>query len=96
MPAKKAAKKTAAKTTAKKAVKKVAKEASKKVARKTAPASSKPGTEKPSGVPTAVKMPSTDAIARLAYLNYLHRMQNGLPGDAHGDWIAAERKLLQG
>jgi hypothetical protein len=39
----------------------------------------------------AVK-PSLDAIARAAYLNYRRRVELGLPGDAKGDWLEAERQ----
>jgi hypothetical protein len=87
------AKKTATKATAKKVpAKKAAKEAtaaSKAPAKKAAPA------KKPSGSKAPVA-PSIEAIARQAYLNYLHRVQNGLPGDSHGDWLAAEQSLTKG
>jgi len=84
MPAKKAATKaTAQKATAKKAT-------AKKAAKKATPAKKKAGTANPPSVP------SIEAIARQAYLNYLHRVQNGLPGDSHGDWIAAEKELTKG
>jgi len=36
---------------------------------------------------------SPDAIARAAYLNYRRRVEQGLPGDAHGDWLEAESIL---
>ena len=39
--------------------------------------------------------PSPDAIARGAYLNYRRRVEQGLPGDSHGDWLEAERKLSE-
>jgi len=35
--------------------------------------------------------PSPDVIARAAYLNYRRRVEQGLPGDSHGDWLEAER-----
>lgn len=87
------AKKTAKKATAKKAAKKVA-------AKKTTPSETKPAAKKaaPKKSTASVKtplVPSTEAIARQAYLNYLHRIQNGLPGDAQGDWVAAEKQLSQ-
>lgn len=37
--------------------------------------------------------PSPDAIARAAYLNYRRRVEDGLPGDQHTDWLEAERSL---
>ena len=87
MPAKKAAKKatakkaTAKKTTAKKAAANKPAKTAKKVAAKIARKS--------------MVRPSTEAIARLAYLNYLHRMDQGLPGDSESDWVEAERALLE-
>jgi hypothetical protein len=39
--------------------------------------------------------PSIDSIARSAYLNYRRRVENGLPGDSHGDWLEAERQLRE-
>lgn len=82
--AKKAAKKAAVKAPAKKiakpAVKKVAKKASKAVAKK-------PTTRKASAAPAYAE------IQRLAFLNYCHRVDNGVPGNSHSDWLAAERQL---
>lgn len=74
---------------AKKAAKKAAatKTAAKKAAK--SPASS---TEK-SAAPKAAAKPTSDAIARAAYLNYRKRVELGLPGDSHGDWLEAERQL---
>lgn len=89
-----AAKKTAKKTvesapkepTAAKAP--VAKKAAKKAtAKKAAPKAEKPAAAKPSA------QPSPDSIARAAYLNYRRRVEQGLPGDSHGDWLEAERQL---
>jgi hypothetical protein len=57
-----------------------------KAPRKTAP--------KKVAVKTAAR-PSIDAIARAAYLNYRRRVEQGLPGDAHGDWLEAERQALE-
>ena len=37
--------------------------------------------------------PSPDEIAKAAYLNYRRRVENGLPGDTHGDWLEAENQL---
>jgi hypothetical protein len=32
-------------------------------------------------------------VAKIAYLNYLERIERGLPGDEQGDWLAAEQSL---
>ncbi len=79
--------KNTAKTTPESAPKKVeaplkpvAKKAAKKAAVKKAPAKK-----------TGAK-PSLDAVARAAYLNYRNRVEKGLPGDSHGDWLEAERQ----
>lgn len=97
-----AAKKTASKTTdsptpspAEKApvAKKTAKKAAKKAATK---AAKELPTATPSAVPVAPKTvakPSSDAIARAAYLIYRRRVEQGLPGDSHSDWLEAERQL---
>jgi hypothetical protein len=77
----------AAKKTAKQAPesetapKPVAKKAAKKAVAKKAPAAKK----------VAAK-PSLDTIARAAYLNYRRRVEQGLPGDSHDDWLEAERQ----
>jgi len=86
------AKKAATKATAKKAAKKTAakKSPADSPAKKAAPAKKKNTSSKPTAAP------SIEAITRQAYLNYLHRVQNGLPGDSHGDWIAAEKELIKG
>ena len=42
-------------------------------------------------VAKAPEKPSPDVIARAAYLNYRRRVEQGLPGDARGDWLEAER-----
>jgi hypothetical protein len=65
----------------------------KKAAAKKAPAK-KAATK--AAAPTAAKpaaKPTPDAIARAAYLNYRRRVEQGLPGDSHGDWLAAEKQL---
>ncbi|MBM3863810.1 MAG: hypothetical protein FJ385_07680 [Verrucomicrobia bacterium] len=36
---------------------------------------------------------SREAVAHAAYLNYRRRIEKGLPGDPHGDWLEAERQL---
>jgi hypothetical protein len=42
-------------------------------------------------VPKAAAKPSLDVIARAAYLNYRRRVEQGLDGDSHADWLEAER-----
>jgi hypothetical protein len=32
-------------------------------------------------------------IARVAYLNYRRRLEQGLPGDSRSDWLEAEKQL---
>lgn len=69
----------------------VAKKAT-KAAKKAAPVAEK---ATPAAAPAAKKTaakPSLDAIARAAYLNYRRRVEQGLPGDSHGDWLEAERQ----
>lgn len=81
---------------AKKAATKIA---AKKVASVAAPKATKTAAKKPASAPSpkapkaASKKPSLDEIARGAYLNYRSRVENGLPGDSHNDWLEAERKL---
>ena len=53
-------------------------------------ATAKKTTAKQAAPKTAAK-PSPDVIARAAYLNYRRRVEQGLPGDSHGDWLEAER-----
>lgn len=94
-----AAKKTAKKTTEtapvqaeaapKPVTKKATKTAKKAVAKKAAPAADKKAAKK---VPVK---PSLDAIARAAYLNYRRRVEQGLPGDSHGDWLEAEKQATK-
>lgn len=69
-----------------KAVDSVAKKAVKAVKS----ATPKKTTAKQAAPKTAAK-PSPDVIARAAYLNYRRRVEQGLPGDSHGDWLEAER-----
>lgn len=91
MPAKKAAKKTPTKKVAKKAAQKIA---LKKPKASAANANIKKTRKKVASVTTQKTLkPSNEAIAQQAYLNYLQRVQNHLPGDSHGDWIAAEKQL---
>jgi hypothetical protein len=68
------------------AAKKAAKKAATKAPAKKAPAKSV-------SAPKSASSPTPDAIARAAYLNYRRRVEQGLPGDSHGDWLEAERQL---
>ena len=85
MPAKKAAK------TAKKAAKKAAKSAALPMVAETAPATKAP--RKTTARKAARKGPSTDEIAKSAYLNYRRRVELNLPGCHESDWLEAERTL---
>lgn len=77
---KKVAKKVAKKTVTKKAKKKVAKKAAKKVAKKRS-------------LNTPSQDVSSEQINHAAYLNYMSRLEQGIHGDEHGDWLAAEAAL---
>ncbi|MEO5914686.1 MAG: hypothetical protein ABIS50_10665 [Luteolibacter sp.] len=99
-----AAKKTAKTTTdpiskeAETTPKPVAKKAAKKaVAKKVAtPATSEaPAAKKVPAKKAASPKPSLDSVARAAYLNYRRRVEQGLPGDSHGDWLEAERQFSE-
>ncbi|MEX1048612.1 MAG: hypothetical protein WED15_03725 [Akkermansiaceae bacterium] len=81
-----------AKATPKPAAKKAAKTASKVAAKKATPAAPAPAKPAPAAKKSAAK-PSLDSIARAAYLNYRRRVERGLPGDSHGDWLEAERQI---
>lgn len=90
----------AAKKTAKKVAKKAAKKAAKPAVKKTeTPAGKKTARKAPvkkaakKAAPATAALPSNDAIARAAYLNYRRRIEQGLPGDSRGDWLEAERQL---
>ena len=96
----------AAKKTAKKVVKKAAKKAVKPDAKISEKPAAKKATRKAPAKKVARKakkaaatnpapaaLPSHDAIARAAYLNYRRRVEQGLPGDTRGDWLEAERQL---
>lgn len=63
------------------------KPAAKKAAKKP---TAKKATAKKVANPSAAPKPSIDIIARAAYLNYRRRVEQGLPGDPHGDWLEAE------
>lgn len=82
-----AAKKSAKKATAKKATAAPSHQPAKKTAAKKAAG--------PTPKPEKKTAPSIDSILHSAYLNYRHRVENGLPGDAHGDWLEAERQLRE-
>jgi len=77
---KKTAKKAAKKTVTKKATKKVAKKAAKKVAKKRS-------------LNTPSQNVSSEQINHAAYLNFISRIEQGIHGDEHGDWLAAEAAL---
>lgn len=100
-----ATKKIATKTTA--SAPQTAEETPKPVAKKAAKpatkAAAKTASPAPASVPAIAKTPapaankiaakpSLDTIARAAYLNYRRRVEQGLPGNSHGDWLEAERK----
>lgn len=42
---------------------------------------------------SALKRSRTRLVRQLAYEIYMHRMQEGLPGDACSDWYQAEKEL---
>lgn len=103
-----ATKKTTPKTTKTAAEKPApaAKKAAKKAAKTTASSGEKTGDQpaavKPAAKKAAVKKAASpkpaakvtpDVLARAAYLNYRRRVEQGLPGDSHGDWLEAERTL---
>lgn len=99
--AKKAAKKAAAKKIAKKVIKKTAKKAAKKtvtkkatkkVAKKVAKKAAKKVAQKRS-LNTPSQNVSSEQINHAAYLNFISRIEQGIHGDEHGDWLAAEAAL---
>ena len=88
MPAKKAAK-----TTAKKTVKQRAPESATTAAY---PAlNSVPVAKAPrkTAKKAAKKGPTTDDIAKSAYLNYRRRVENNIPGNHESDWLEAENEF---
>lgn len=88
-PAKKAVKKAAKKAPAKKVAKKAAKKApAKKVAKKAAKKTVKKAAPK-----APAPAPTEEEISIAAYLNYKSRQEQGIHGDAAGDWSAAEESL---
>jgi hypothetical protein len=80
----------AAKPVKKATAKKAAAPAKKAAPRKAVPVKKAATPTKPNAASAATKHP-TDLIARAAYLNYRRRVEQGLPGDSHGDWLEAER-----
>lgn len=92
-----ATKKTATKTTEPAPAKKTAKKTAKKEVAAVTEVAAKPAVKpakKAAPKPTA-STPSPDAVARVAYMNYRKRVEQGLPGDSHSDWLEAERQLSQ-
>jgi hypothetical protein len=89
MPAKKAAKSPARKTAKKQAPESVT--PGPDPALNSAPVDKPPHTTVPQRA--ANKGPSTDEIARSAYLNYRRRVENNLPGNHESDWLEAENHL---
>jgi len=88
--------KPAAKKAAKKTAKKVAPAAKAAPAAKKIPAKKATAASSPAPVAISKKAavkPSLDSVARAAYLNYRRRVELGLPGDSHGDWLEAERQF---
>jgi colicin import membrane protein len=84
--AKKTVKKATKKVAAKKSTKKVAKKASKKAAKKITP-------NKVKLAPKTKAAPTVEEIQHAAYLNYLDRIQSGLPGSPELDWTKAQQDL---
>ncbi len=97
-------------TEAKPAAKKAAKVAKKAVAKKAAaadldstqaliftpePASTPAPAAKKLVAKKSAAKPSLDEVARAAYLNYRRRVEQGLPGDSQGDWLAAEQEFSE-
>jgi hypothetical protein len=81
------------------AAKKTAKKAAKKAANSPdapAPKAAKKAAAKKAASPAQKPRPSTDEIAKAAYLNYRRRIENDLPGSHESDWLEAERQLGEG
>ena len=68
-------------------------ENSKKVSKKTAVKATARKAARKSEAKAAAAPPPFDIVAKIAYLNYLERIERGLPGDEQGDWLAAEQSL---
>lgn len=75
------------------AAKKAVKKAPKKAAKQAAQPSAADVAPRKSASRTKTAAPTPDAIARAAYLNYRRRVDLGLPGDSHTDWVEAEQSL---
>ena len=76
------------------AEKPVAKKAAKKAAKKSAAKVAKKATKKGAKKKSAKKaVPTQEEIADLAHTIFVDRMNWNKPGDCHGDWIEAERRL---
>ena len=88
-------KKTAAKKTKKVAAKKATKKvAAKKLAKKIAKKVAKKATSASPELDLKTKGAATvEEIQQAAYLNYLERIQLGLPGSAELDWTKAQKDL---
>lgn len=84
---------TPAEDTLKPVAKKAAKVAKKAVAKKATAIKTSIPAKKAAAKKVATPKPSLDVIARAAYLNYRRRVEQGLPGDSHGDWLEAERQM---
>lgn len=70
--------------------------AAKTTAKTAAKAATKATTSKAAATPSPVAaQPSREQIEHAAFLNYRRRKDKNLPGDAHGDWLDAERKLQE-
>lgn len=76
------------------AAKKTAKKAAKKAVKSKDAA--EPRASKRAAKPVTKPRPSTDEIAKAAYLNYRRRIENDLPGSHESDWLEAERQLSEG
>ena len=96
MAAKKSAKKPA-ESAAAKAPAPVAKKAARKAAKKAVPTKTATKSTKPKAPTTAQAATkiTSDMIAPAAYLIYRRRVEQGLPGDSHSDWLEAERQLTE-
>ena len=87
MPAKKAAK-----TTAKKAAKQQAPEPNGSAADPAFNSTPVAKTPTKPAKKAAKKGPTTDDIAKSAYLNYRRRVENNIPGNHGSDWLEAENQ----
>jgi len=88
MPAKKAAK-----TAAKKTAKQQAPEANGAPADPALNSAPVAKTPTKTAKKAAKKGPTTDDIAKSAYLNYRRRVENNIPGNHESDWLEAENQF---